>query len=328
MVLILVRGALVILLFAGLLSAAGAAVPEAAVAQDRIADTDGDGLDDSKDNCPHLAAGAAGSTYLGCPSEDPDADGFPSISMPPVGLPGDFCGEIAGTSEFIGCPSTDPDGDAVDGDACGQTPAPPPTGCPMVAPPDVEDVQARKMALDRRSGVSLYGQPFRPRPAGLFSPRTLTLWLPKGLSTSLLTGSVKSCTKAQAQSLGPRSRRCTVSAAGRLNGDDGREAWRAYAGPRQGKKRHIWLRARNEDGSLIGFDTGVAQKVSGPYSTKLVLGLSRLELTVRGFEAQILGLRETGKCPSKGWRLRLQVETEHGTDTASWREPCEGGRND
>ncbi|AXG74619.1 hypothetical protein DVK85_10380 [Flavobacterium arcticum] len=110
-------------------------------------DTDGDGIADIYDNCPH----AAGTIALsGCP--DRDGDGVPDNE--------DDCPDIPGPKENKGCPWADSDGDSIPDkdDLCPDTPGTtanlgcPEVGNPMQRPPlpafpkkpprpsDVEDI--------------------------------------------------------------------------------------------------------------------------------------------------------------------------------------------
>ena len=68
-------------------------------------DSDGDGVPDSKDGCPH----APGPAPSGCPSKDADGDLVPDVS--------DACPNVAGLALFAGCPDPDPDRDGVQGTA-------------------------------------------------------------------------------------------------------------------------------------------------------------------------------------------------------------------
>jgi outer membrane protein OmpA-like peptidoglycan-associated protein len=92
------------------------------------ADTDGDGFEDSKDACPSVAG-----KLNGCPDTDGDGvvdskDGCPSVAGKLNGCPDtdgdgianskDNCPTIAGLAKFNGCPDTDGDGVQNSKDAC------------------------------------------------------------------------------------------------------------------------------------------------------------------------------------------------------------------
>jgi len=66
-------------------------------------DRDGDGVVDSKDNCPDSAGPIA---LIGCP--DRDGDGVPDNK--------DKCPDVKGSPNFQGCPAPDSDGDSVNDD--------------------------------------------------------------------------------------------------------------------------------------------------------------------------------------------------------------------
>lgn len=68
-------------------------------------DTDGDGIEDAKDNCPEVPGIAE---FNGCP--DTDGDGIEDAK--------DACPKRAGSAEFDGCPDTDGDGVADPQDGC------------------------------------------------------------------------------------------------------------------------------------------------------------------------------------------------------------------
>ena len=184
------------------------------------------------------------------------------------------------------------------------------------------------MSLDRRGGLSLYGQAFRPQPSGsVFSPRTLTVWFPKGMT--LLGGKVKACSKAAMRSFREvdEANRCTQFAAGRLGSDD-LVGWFAFAGPKQGDGRLVWLRTKASDGEnnfAPGVDKGTIKMASGVYGTKLVLRYGGLNISSRFVEVGIGRLRETEKCPSGGWRFKVATVTAEGQDSLAFRPPCSGG---
>ncbi|HLI93355.1 MAG TPA: OmpA family protein, partial [Puia sp.] len=68
-----------------------------------VSDRDGDGVVDSKDECPDTAGPVA---LLGCP--DRDGDGIADIH--------DKCPTVPGSRNFQGCPAPDTDGDSVNDD--------------------------------------------------------------------------------------------------------------------------------------------------------------------------------------------------------------------
>jgi hypothetical protein len=188
------------------------------------------------------------------------------------------------------------------------------------------DVEAGRLSIDTRGGLSLYGGAFRSRPAqSAFTPRRLTLWVPKGMT--LLGGKVKACTKAKVRKANHPDGLipCQRVGTGRLNSSNDITGWYAVAGPKQGKKRLIWMRAKNGDQELTGFGTGTLVKASGAYSSKLVLRYSGLDLRVSGMETLIGSLRKAGKCPGAGWPFKLTVVAAEGTDSVKWRAKCGGG---
>jgi hypothetical protein len=203
---------------------------------------------------------------------------------------------------------------------------------------EAEAVEADTLTIDRRGGLSLYGAPFSPQPStgySTFAPRSLTLWLPK--EVSLLGGDkVKACSKAKVRNakFPDGLNGCTGIGAGRMNSRQGgkaQEAWYAVAGPKQGKKRLVWLTTKMDwDNNCdcypsYGLETGVIQEASGAYGTKLVLRFGGLDIRARALEVQISNLRETEKCPSGGWPLKLKVVAAEGSDSRTWRARCDGG---
>ncbi len=66
------------------------------------ADSDGDGIVDSKDNCPKVPGLAR---YQGCPIPDTDGDGINDEV--------DKCPAVAGIAKYNGCPIPDADGDGI-----------------------------------------------------------------------------------------------------------------------------------------------------------------------------------------------------------------------
>uniref|UniRef100_UPI003519A875 OmpA family protein n=1 Tax=Xanthomarina gelatinilytica TaxID=1137281 RepID=UPI003519A875 len=81
-------------------------------------DTDGDGIEDSKDECPNEAGLAE---FNGCP--DTDGDGIPDNK--------DNCPTVAGPKELNGCPDADGDGIADKDDKCPNEAGPAANnGCP------------------------------------------------------------------------------------------------------------------------------------------------------------------------------------------------------
>jgi len=77
-------------------------LPTTPVAVQQPADTDGDGIIDSLDQCP-LVVGVK--RYHGCPIPDRDADGINDEE--------DQCPDVKGVAEFKGCPVPDKDHDGV-----------------------------------------------------------------------------------------------------------------------------------------------------------------------------------------------------------------------
>ncbi len=101
-----------------------------------VNDRDGDGVVDSKDECPDSAGPVA---LLGCP--DRDGDGVPDIH--------DKCPNVPGSKNFQGCPAPDSDGDGVndDDDKCPLVKGVKENfGCPPIKP---ELVSKMKRASDR-----------------------------------------------------------------------------------------------------------------------------------------------------------------------------------
>lgn len=97
-----------------------------------VLDADGDGIEDSADQCPNQPGPAS---TLGCP--DSDGDG--------VADKNDKCPEVAGTSAYMGCPDTDGDGIIDPDDKCPNEAGPASNdGCPVNdrdgdGVPDAED---------------------------------------------------------------------------------------------------------------------------------------------------------------------------------------------
>jgi outer membrane protein OmpA-like peptidoglycan-associated protein len=101
-----------------------------------VSDRDGDGVVDSKDECPDSAGPVA---LMGCP--DRDGDGVPDIH--------DKCPDVPGSKNFQGCPAPDSDGDGVndDDDKCPLVKGVKENfGCPPIKP---ELVTRMKKASDR-----------------------------------------------------------------------------------------------------------------------------------------------------------------------------------
>jgi outer membrane protein OmpA-like peptidoglycan-associated protein len=101
-----------------------------------VSDRDGDGVVDSKDECPDSAGPVA---LMGCP--DRDGDGVPDIH--------DKCPDVPGSKNFQGCPAPDSDGDGVndDDDKCPLVKGVKENfGCPAIKP---ELVTRMKKASDR-----------------------------------------------------------------------------------------------------------------------------------------------------------------------------------
>jgi outer membrane protein OmpA-like peptidoglycan-associated protein len=84
-------------------------------------DTDGDGVPDDIDRCPHEPGPKEN---FGCPWGDRDKDGVPDNL--------DRCPDVPGVPELQGCPDVDSDKDGIPDrlDKCPQIPGVPPDGCP------------------------------------------------------------------------------------------------------------------------------------------------------------------------------------------------------
>lgn len=78
----------------------------------KVADTDGDGVSDKKDQCPETPAGVAVDD-LGC-AIDTDGDGIADHL--------DKCPKVPGVKEMEGCPDSDGDGIVDDEDECPEVP--------------------------------------------------------------------------------------------------------------------------------------------------------------------------------------------------------------
>jgi hypothetical protein len=228
--------------------------------------------------------------------EDLDGDGLASNQ--------DLCPTVAGPEEGCPRPGERPARDKVEA---------------------ADDIAASAMTLDRRGGLSLESG-FSPRPAGMaFTPKILTVWFPE--QVSLLAGSVRGCSRAHARALTRGVGRCTQFAGGLLPRDENLRAWFAFAGPKRGGKRLVWLRARlshdrEDDSYLTGFATGWIEKASGIYGTKLVLRVGDLGIRGPAFALGIGALRATGPCPRAGWQFRMQLQADVGTATRAGRVRC------
>jgi OOP family OmpA-OmpF porin len=133
-------------------------------------DTDGDGILDSRDQCPTVAGVAK---YNGCPVPDTDNDGLKDdVDQCPT-VPGlakyngcpipdtdgdkindeeDKCPTVAGVQRYQGCPVPDTDGDGVndDNDKCPNEAGPASNGgCPEKVAPPVEEVKKVQEAAKR-----------------------------------------------------------------------------------------------------------------------------------------------------------------------------------
>lgn len=260
------------------------------------ADADGDGVADASDQCPYMPG-----TLNGCPDPDYDHDGFPNET--------DRCQTEAGP--FKGCPS-------------------PPDDSPQnetVAQPTATSVATSGASLlrsgRRNDALLLSGTPFMGAPSmTVMSPRRLTIWLPKGVTVS--GAPAKACSQAFAKSATLTTiKRCAKILAGRLpGGSDDLTAWFAYAGPKQGTKRRLWVRGRGGD-DLVGFGTGWIEPAKGAWRTKITVELGQLDMTTRGLEVFSAPERATAGMvrPLRGscQKFRMQLETAQGKAVKTFR---------
>ncbi len=260
-------------------------------------DSDGDGLADRFDNCPTQASRVG----RGCPPPDGDGDGFVGEA--------DRCPAVAGPEN--GCPVV--------------VLPPEPQPVTPVEPPTATSVSADGLPLKRATGpaaarrlkaLQMEGG-FSASPTGAYmEPTRVTIWLPKTVTVS--SAPLAPCRESFARTLTlATSKRCTQMFAGRLNTPrtQALRAWFAWAGPKQGAKQRLWLRARRND-ALVGFGKGLIEPASGG-RTKVTLELGALEIqtrsvavvsgpfnTARGFAAPL-----RGRCQP----FRMRLDTAQGS---------------
>lgn len=274
-------------------SVAGAQEPPPPGQPPLPADADYDGFSDASDQCPTVRG-----TINGCPDTDSDGDGF-----------GDHTDPCPGVSGLI--------------DGC-FTPAAPVSTEPVLQTATsvtAGAVSLRPTSRGARNGpLALTGTAFLGAPEmSVFTPRRLTIWLPKTVTVS--GAPAKPCSESLARRLTlDNNERCAKILAGRLGGDD-ITAWFAYAGPKQGAKQRLWLRGRRSD-DLVGFGTGWIERAKGAY--KLTVELGELGVTTRGLEVASAPERSTagrvtplrGTCAGS---LKMKIETAQGAATKTFR---------
>jgi outer membrane protein OmpA-like peptidoglycan-associated protein len=117
------------------------------LAEPKVSDKDGDGVNDKTDKCPEVPGLAK---YLGCPATDDDQDGVPDEV--------DQCPGVAGPAKYNGCPVPDTDGDGVN-DEADKCPAiagsPKFAGCP-VPDNDNDGVDDENDKCPTEKGVAKY----------------------------------------------------------------------------------------------------------------------------------------------------------------------------
>ena len=138
------------------------------------------------------------------------------------------------------------------------------------------------------------------------TPRRLTIWLPKGLKVS--GAPAKPCTEAFARRMDlDNEERCAEIFAGRLN-DEHIRSYRAYAGPKVGRRQRLWLRAHGDE-DLVGFGTGWIERATGAFATKLTLELGSLSLKTTIVDALLRGRAlHRGHGPAAAGQVLRQIK--------------------
>lgn len=138
--------------------------------EEKVTDSDKDGIPDSEDNCPNEPGPAE---YFGCPDGDgdgiadkfdlcPNEPGKPALSGCPVLADSDGdgvsdamdrCPTVAGLPHFEGCPDTDNDGIPNPDDKCPNSPGPASnSGCPELKPEEKEVLEFAMKAVQFETG--------------------------------------------------------------------------------------------------------------------------------------------------------------------------------
>ena len=135
-----------------------------------LTDTDQDGIDDSKDECPEIAGLAI---LGGCPDTDGDGlsdakdecpekygpketNGCPDSDGDGIVDSKDDCPNVKGEARFNGCPDTDGDGIPDLRDKCPNSPAPnSPIGCPEIKQEDKAVLDYALQAVQFETGVDV-----------------------------------------------------------------------------------------------------------------------------------------------------------------------------
>ena len=188
--------------------------------------------------------------------------------------------------------------------------------------PDAQGV-AKRTGLNftgKMRGLMLSGYPFGAQPGdAAFNPSKLTLWLPKNVTFKPW----KACTQAQARKLTlDNTDGCSQVIGGRVPAAGTNvQAWFAYAGPKSGSKRTVWLRARTGD-ELIGLARGTLVPVKGTYGSKLTLDLGGLDIRTRFLELASEAVATGEGCPTGGWRYKVAVTSPQGNASFSGRSKC------
>jgi hypothetical protein len=190
--------------------------------------------------------------------------------------------------------------------------------------PDAQGV-AKRTGLNftgKMRGLMLSGYPFGAKPSdAAFNPSKLTLWLPKNVSFKPW----KACTQAKARKLTLDTEGCSQVIGGRvLAPGTNITAWFAWAGPKSGSKRTVWLRARTGD-ELTGLARGTLVPVKGTYGSKLTLDLGGLKIRTRFLELVSEEVATGESCPTGGWRYKVAVTSQHGNASFSGRSKCGSG---
>jgi hypothetical protein len=193
----------------------------------------------------------------------------------------------------------------------------------QISDPDAQSV-TKRTALSfsgKMRGLKLSGYPFGAQPSGsAFSPSRLTLWLPKNVTFRPW----KPCTEGTARKLTLDSSDCSQLIGGRvLSAGSELRAWFAWAGPKRGSNRTVWLRARTGE-DLVGFGRGKLIPASGAYGSKLVLNLGALDVRTRFLELASDGVATGDDCPRGGWRYKVAVTSPQGNASFSGRSKCGG----